>query len=176
MCSYATLSPGDVNTEAWSTSLWLGLMLTPSLCKTTLVKKSQEMQAGGNANRWSSKNKCLWVGSNWKMKAGYRKERRSFVGAGKDGTGCGTNMMMIMIIIIILILDSNQVSWYTSPAEPMARMPKMARGKFSLACCIHCYPNFLFFCSISVPVLKNMCISAHVWLRRDCVWIIVPNK
>jgi len=107
------------------------------------------------------------VESNWKMKAGYRKEWRSFVGVGKAGTGCGTNMMMmimiiIIIIIIIIIWDSNQVTWYNSPAEPMARVPKMACGKFSLACCIHCHPNFLFFCSISAPLLKNVCISAHV--------------
>jgi hypothetical protein len=58
------------------------------------------------------------------------KEWRSFVGAGKTETGCGTNMMMMMImmiiIIIIIIWNSNQVTWYTSPAEPMARVLKMA--------------------------------------------------
>ena len=36
-CSWPTLSPGDVNTEAWSTGLWLRGKLTPPPCKTALV-------------------------------------------------------------------------------------------------------------------------------------------
>ena len=40
----SALSSGDINTEACSTRLWLGVRLNPSPCKTTIVMKPQEMQ------------------------------------------------------------------------------------------------------------------------------------
>jgi hypothetical protein len=36
--SWTTLSLGEINMEAWSTSLWLGVRLTLLPCKTAFVK------------------------------------------------------------------------------------------------------------------------------------------
>jgi len=41
--SWTTLSLEDMNTEAWSTGLWLGVRLTPTPSETIVVKKFQEM-------------------------------------------------------------------------------------------------------------------------------------
>jgi len=62
----------------------LSVRPTPSPCKTTLVKKPQEMQAGRNEIKRPSKNKCLL--NKWKTKTANRMEWRSVVGAIKAGT------------------------------------------------------------------------------------------
>ena len=48
----------------------------------------------------------------------------------------------------------------------MERVPKMARGKISLAHGIHCCPIFLFFGSFSPSILLIICVHIHI---SDCV-------
>ena len=71
-CGWITLSPGDLNTEAWSTTLLLGVRLGPSPSKTDIVKNPQEMQAGRNENR--------------RNKAANRMDWRSVIETFKAGT------------------------------------------------------------------------------------------
>jgi hypothetical protein len=48
--------------------------------------------------------------------------------------------------------------------KAMARVPKMARGKSSLARGIHCSPIFFlsFFCPTSVSILWGICVYIHI--------------
>ena len=50
---------------------------------------------------------------------------------------------------------------YYRAADPMARVPKMTRGKISLARSIHCCPNFLPP-DQRLYTVHNMCICTHI--------------
>lgn len=91
--SWATLSPGDINIEAWSTSLWLEMKLIPSPCKTTTVIKPQEMRAGWNEKCSPSKNKCLDLTTR-KPKQQMEWSGETLLGQSRLETGCSTNMMI----------------------------------------------------------------------------------
>jgi hypothetical protein len=60
----------------------------------------------------------------------------------------------------------------------MARVPKMERGKISLADGIQCCSNlFYFFRPISGYILKNMCVYIHTRLRIDLYELtFLPNN
>jgi hypothetical protein len=69
--------------------------------------------------------------------------------------------------------------------EPMAGVPKMARGKISLARDIHCCPNFFFFVFLPhqrLYTVKKMCIYIHIYIYiSECVETVyelplLPNK
>jgi hypothetical protein len=70
---------------------------------------------------------------------------------------------------------SSSCSFYTWACEPLARVPKMARG-------IYCCPSFCSFCptSLSTRILCILCVCvcvhSHIWHRTDCTWITVVTK
>jgi hypothetical protein len=52
---------------------------------------------------------------------------------------------------------------YPMTDEPMARMPKMASGKITLARGIYCCPKFFFILLLdqNLYIVKNACINTH---------------
>ena len=54
----------------------------------------------------------------------------------------------------------------TEAAEPMARVPKMARWKFPWHVAFTAVPNVSFFCPTSIPILWRTCVHTHV---SDCI-------
>jgi len=66
--------------EAWSTTLWLGMGPTPSPCETAFVKKPQDMQTGRNDNgQGKAANRMDWV-----------------VGRSRLEPGCSTSTMKMI--------------------------------------------------------------------------------
>jgi hypothetical protein len=62
------------------------------------------------------------------------------------------NLSEVVREVVKALSVANTVSYRA--AKPMARVPKMVRGKISFARSIHCCPIFFnFFCPISVSVL-----------------------
>lgn len=80
--SWTILSLGDIYSDSWSTTLWLGVGPTPSPCKTTFAKKPQEMQAGRNENG--------------QTKAAYRMDCRRVLGRSRLEPGCRTGKMKMI--------------------------------------------------------------------------------
>jgi hypothetical protein len=68
------------------------------------------------------------------------------------------------MLVVLQWIETHKMSYYRA-ADPMARVPKMTRGKFSLARRIHCCPNFLHFFPTSVSVLWRTCVYAHAYRR-----------
>jgi hypothetical protein len=65
--SWTTVSPGGINTEAWSPILRLGVKLTPSPCKIILVKKTprdaEAVKVGkkpSNQHEWMNEWMNVW--------------------------------------------------------------------------------------------------------------------
>ena len=76
-CRWTILYPGDINTEAWSTSLWLGVGMTPSPC-TNLSRNCKRCKPGGVRTDDPAK---LDVGvTNRNTKSANSMEWRSFLG------------------------------------------------------------------------------------------------
>jgi len=60
--------------------------------------------------------------------------------------------------------------------KTMARVPKMARGKTSLARGIHCSIFFFLMPDQRLHIVGNVCICTHIWLHRDSTWIALATR